>query len=233
MARYKYLIFAHKGPTKNHKVNVRWWFIHLSTNNTDGITGATRQYRQPIGSFSSSETWKLDTIVVPDSFQALPDRSRNYWQYCGIEFDINNLNTRDTTSGPPGCLKMDNIRLVGRNPIESSPESRTVKGGDSVSFRVKTFCTDYMYISSYQWNKNGVPIAGKNDSVFSLEPVKASDEGKYSVTVTVQPSNLSFTSNSATLALNEQRGCGSGICLALLPPLYFKTMSGRKRKRNV
>lgn len=231
MARYKYLIFAHKGPAKKHKVTVKWWYIHVSSNTYDGITGATRNFSQPVGTFSSSDTWKLDTIIVPDSIQKLPDGSRNYRQYWRMEFDINNLVSSDTTSGPPGCLKIDNIRLVGRNPIESSPESKTVQEGDTVSFKVKTSRSDTSDLFTYQWNKNGAPITGKNDTVLSLESVKASDAGKYSVTVTVHPSNLSFTSNSAALALNESSGCGSGACLALLPPLFLKAMSGRKRKR--
>jgi hypothetical protein len=231
MARYKYLIFAHKGPAKKHKVTVKWRYIHVSSNHFDGITGATRYFSHPVGTFSSSDTWKLDTIVVPESIQNLPDLQRNYRQYWGMEFDINNLDSKDTTSGPPGCLKIDNIRLVGRNPIELSPISQSVLEGDSVSFSVKTTPVDTPFVLTYQWNKNGVPVAGKTDSVFSIGPVKASDAGKYTVTVTLHPSNISFTSETAFLLLNESCGCGSGACLALLPPLFLRAMSGRRRKR--
>jgi hypothetical protein len=58
-------------------------------------------------------------------------------------FIINNLDPNDTTSGPPGSVKIDNIRLVGCNPVDSSPVSQEVKEGASAS--VFTYNGGYLH----------------------------------------------------------------------------------------
>ena len=108
LALYKYLILAHKGPNLNHKVTVRFWY-------NDGTCGA-HSYMDSIGTLTASSTWKIDTIPIPDGIRNRPDNVRNNSNYFEMVVLINNLNPNDTTSGPPGNLKIDNIRLMGFNP---------------------------------------------------------------------------------------------------------------------
>jgi hypothetical protein len=108
LALYKYLVLAHKGPLPNHKVTIRFWY-------NDGTCGAP-SYMDSIGTLAASSTWKVDTIPIPESIHNRPASVKNYSIYYEMVVLINNLNPNDTTSGPPGNLKIDNIRLVGFNP---------------------------------------------------------------------------------------------------------------------
>ncbi len=229
LARYKYLIMAHKGPLSTHKVTVRFWY-------NSGKCGDP-SFVETIGSFAASDTWKVDTIIIPESVQNKPDSARNNNKYYEMVVLINNADPLDTNqSSPPGCLKIDNIRLAGCNPIDSSPVSQKVTEGEAVTLRVATSRADSAAAVTYQWKKDGVAIAGGNDSVYSLGSVKTADAGVYTVAVTVSSTNLSFTSQSATLTVDAKEktgcGCGSGTGMALIPPLFFKAMAHRKRKKK-
>jgi hypothetical protein len=229
LARYKYLILAHKGPLSTHKVTVRFWY-------NNGDCGAA-SYNEFIGTFDASSTWKVDTIPIPESFQNRPDSARNHMYYYEMVVIINNINPNDTTSSPPGNFKIDNIRLVGCNPIDTSPKPQEVKEGESATFRVATSRADSADALTFQWKKDGTDIIGANDSVYALASVKTADAGTYTVAVTVSSTNLSFTSPGATLkvdATTEKKscGCGSGTGMAIIPPLFFKAMAHRKRKKK-
>jgi hypothetical protein len=228
LSRYKYLLLSHKGPLSTHKVTVKVWY-------NDGQCGST-SYNSFIGTLSASDNWKDDTIPIPDSVQNKPDIARNTFKYYELVFIINNLDANDTTSGLPGCFKVDNIRLVGRNPIDTSPVSQKVTEGDAVTLKVATSRADSADILSYQWKKDGVDIAGTNDSVYTLGSVKTTDAGVYTVAVTVSSTNLSFTSQNSTLTVDAKEkegcGCGAGTGAAIIPPLFFKAMAHRKRKKK-
>jgi hypothetical protein len=245
LARYKYLVLAYKGPLSTHKVTIWFWY-------NDGKCGAP-SYKDSIGTIAASSTWKLDTIQIPDYIQNRPDSGRNM-AYYEMDVLINNLTATDTTSSQPGNLKIDKIRLVGRNPIDMSPLSDTVhKGKDSVSVgQAETLIVATSRASdhpadtfTYQWKKDGNDILGANDSVYTIASVKYADSGVYTVAVTVSSTKLTFTSMGATLTVNaaatptppattekKNCGCGSGTGLALIPPVLFKAMSIRKRKRK-
>ena len=228
LSRYKYLILAHQGPLLTHKVTVRVWY-------NNGDCGSP-SYNEFIGTLSASSTWKLDTIAIPESVQNKPDNDRNTFKYFELVFIINNLDPNDTTSGPPGCFKVDNIRLVGRNPVDTSPKAQKVTDGESATFKVWTTCADSTDVLSFQWKKDGVDIAGANDSVYTLASVKTADAGVYTAAVTVSSTNLSFTSQGATLTVDAKEkegcGCGAGTGAAIIPPLFFKAMAHRKRKKK-
>jgi hypothetical protein len=227
LARYKYLILAHKGPNLNHRVTVRFWY-------NSGVCGAP-SYNEQIGTFSASDTWRVDTIPIPENIQNKPDIARNWSKYYEMAVLINNLDPNDTTSGPPGCLKIDNIRLAVCNPIDSSQQSQKVNVGEPVTFWVVTWRADSTDVLTYQWKKDGAAIAGADDSVYTLASAKSADAGTYTVAVTVSSTNLSYTSQGAMLTVDAKEegcGCGSGTGAALIPPLIFKAMSHRKRKKK-
>jgi hypothetical protein len=228
LSRYRYLILAHKGPNMNHRVTVRCWY-------NDGTCGAP-SFNQLIGTFTASETWKVDTLAIPESIQNKPDKERNFDTYYEFVFIINNLDPNDTTSGPPGNLKIDEIRLVGCNPIDSSPRPQEVKEGEAATFKVNTSLANTGDVLTYQWKKDGAAIAGANDAVYTIPSVASANTGSYAVAVTVSSTHQTYTSWSAALTMKSESGsscgCGSGTGLALIPPLFFKAMAHRKRKKK-
>jgi hypothetical protein len=246
MARYTYLIFAHKGPNPNHKVTVRAWY-------NDGECGGM-SYNESIGTFYSSCEWKLDTILIPEHIRSKNDIERNQSQYYQLLFLINNLDS-DTTSGAPGCLKIDDIKLAGYNPIDTSPQSQMVRIGKPATLKV-VLSKDVSSLEtiSYQWKKNGIAIPDAKNPVYTITTVAPQDSGRYTVDVHVASSGMTFTSWGASLTISQstsvlprvkdenpsaaitnepdtkQCGCGSGAGLALLPPLWFRIRSLRKKK---
>jgi hypothetical protein len=249
IARYTYLIFAHQGANPEHKVTVRAWY-------NDGTCGSP-SYNELIGTFYPSKEWKIDTIFIPEFIRFKNDNDRQQNYYYELVFIINNLDPSDTTAGAPGCLKLDDIRLSGYNPIDTSPQSQIVEVGKTVSFKVAiTPFAKYTENVQIQWKKNGVVIPGATSTLFTIASVRPEDFGVYNVEVTVEYSGLTFTSLDALLTVKQlssviekpkneastrsgtkineadskECGCGSGAGLALLPPLWFRIQRLRKRK---
>lgn len=249
IARYKYLIFAHIGPNQNHKVTVAAWY--------NAGTFGSISYRETIGTFNSSLDWKLDTLLIPENIRFKNDSLRNQSCYYELLFLITNINSSDTTSGAPGCLKIDDIKLTGYNPIDTSPKSQEVYSGKKVTFKVgisNEFSSKEAI--EYQWKKNGNTIQGAINPEYVISATAPADSGVYTVDVRVASSGNTFTSWGATLKVNssssviphpknepvngtgtvlnepdaKECGCGSGAGLALLPPLWFRIRSLRKKK---
>lgn len=236
ISRYTYLVFAHKGPNSNHKVTVKAWY-------NDGGCGSP-SFNEMLGTFNASTQWKVDTIVIPESVQNKPDRERNFNKYYELVFIINNLDPNDMTSGPPGNLKIDEIRLVGCNPVDSSPKPQEVNEGDPATFRVVASTSNPADNLTYQWMKDGASVAGANNPVYAIASAKPDHAGSYTAAVTVSTTGLTFSSQAATLTViadpNKKGdegdgggcGCGSGTAIALLPPIFFRMMAQRKKKRK-
>jgi hypothetical protein len=249
IARYTNLIFAHKGPNPNHKVTV-------GARYNNGTCGAPSYY-ETIGTFNSSLEWKLDTLPIPERIRFKNDTLRNQSQYYELLFLITNINSSDTTSGAPGCLKIDDIKLTGYNPIDTSPKSQVVNVGKKVTFKVGISKEKTLKdVITYQWKKNGISIADANNPEYVINAAAPVDSGVYTVDVHVASSRNTFTSWGAILTVNpsssaishtksehvngsgtalnnaEEKGCGcgSGAGLALLPPLWFKIRRLRKKK---
>jgi hypothetical protein len=194
LSRYTYFVFAHKGPNLNHKVTVKCWY-------NNGDCGAP-SYKEDLGTFAASATWKVDTIVIPEAIKNKPDKERNFNKYFEFVFIINNLDPNDTTSGPPGALYLDNIRLTGCNPIDTSPKPLTVNEGQPSTFRVATSRVNTTDILTYQWKKGGVAIPGATSQDYTIPSVNTADAGTYTAAVTISSSGLTFTSQGATLTVN-------------------------------
>lgn len=249
IARYTHLIFAHKGPNANHKVTV-------AARYNNGVCGSPSYY-ETIGTFNSSLEWKLDTLLIPEKIRLKNDTLRNQSQYYELLFLITNINSSDTTSGAPGCLKIDDIKLTGYNPIDTSPKSQVVNVGKKVTFKVgisNEFTSKEAV--TYQWKKNGISITDAKNPGYVIDAATPVDSGVYTVDVHVASSGTTFTSWGASLTINSSSsvisrakpehtngsktslddtdekkcGCGSGAGLALLPPLWFRIRRLRKKK---
>jgi hypothetical protein len=81
--------------------------------------------------------------------------------------------------------------------ITSQPTNATITQGQSASFSVSASGLQPL---SYQWQKNGVNIAGATSAVFSIANVQPSDAGQYRAIVTNAAGTA--TSNAATLTVS-------------------------------
>jgi sugar lactone lactonase YvrE len=82
--------------------------------------------------------------------------------------------------------------------IVTQPKRQLANVGNSVSFSVTASSTPTTAMS-YQWLKNGTPIAGANASTYTITSVQSSDSASYSVNVS--GGSASVTSSSATLTV--------------------------------
>jgi len=243
MARYKYLVFAHKGPNANHKVTVKAWWNNGECGSTD--------YNETIGTFDGSDTWKVDSVVIPDELRNTDDVKRNTSKYYELVFIINNIDPTDTTSGPPGILKIDDMRLEGCNPIDVSPTPQTSPLGGAVTFTVSASRAAAGDVLTYQWKKDGVAIEGATSNEYAIASVTNEDVGEYTVDVTISGNDLTFTSYGAPLTIgtgvvkeyeppvridesstteeSNGCGCGSGVGLAFIVPIWVKMKKRRKK----
>jgi hypothetical protein len=81
--------------------------------------------------------------------------------------------------------------------ITSHPESATVYEGENTSFRVYSSGSDP---KTYQWRKNGTPIAGATTAYLNLSQVTLAEAGSYTVVITNAAGSV--TSFPATLVVN-------------------------------
>jgi len=107
---------------------------------------------------------------------------------------------RCTVSNPLASVDSAEATLSVNDPpvITTQPSSLTVDPGDSLSFLVAATGTAPL---EYQWQKDGVPVAGATASALSVAIAEQSDEGAYRCTV--GNSAGSANSNSATLTVND------------------------------
>ncbi|MFN8359353.1 MAG: immunoglobulin domain-containing protein [Candidatus Kapaibacterium sp.] len=96
-----------------------------------------------------------------------------------------------TTSNPAGFL-------ISQPPnITQQPNDTTVCAGSSVTLN----CRATGSLLSYQWKKNGSPIAGATGNSYTIPFVTASDTGNYSISITGRCTPPQ-TSNSAYVRFN-------------------------------
>jgi len=90
--------------------------------------------------------------------------------------------------------------------ITTQPADQSVTAGQAATFSVTVTGTATL---SYQWQKNGVDVAGATSSSYTTPPTIAADSGA-TFRVTVTNSVGSATSNSGTLTVTSTGGGGGG-----------------------
>src|SRR5262249_31067906 len=113
--------------------------------------------------------------------------------------------------------------------ITCQPANVTVTSGASASFSV---CASGVPAPTYQWLKNGAPIAGATDSTLSFASTVPSNAAVYSVVI----NNSAGTTNSqnATLLVNSTMAVtslspsnsASGVCVDTILKITFDTAPG-------
>lgn len=85
--------------------------------------------------------------------------------------------------------------------ITTQPQNQLVLTGDTASFVVIASGTAPL---SYQWLKNGIPVAGATSASYTTQPTSDSDNGATFSVVVSDATGGSVTSRSATLSLSAQ-----------------------------
>ncbi|MBN1131044.1 MAG: immunoglobulin domain-containing protein [Chitinispirillaceae bacterium] len=235
---YDSLIFWHKGPLPGHKVVMIW---------AQGSAGCgTPINYEKFGEFYSSASWTRESFSFPvkRNYGAAPDSQFVKTGLFELRMLIYNDSTISTdTTSPPGNLKIDNMFFF--QPPAHIPEMweqpgpQTVTEGSQVIINVLALGgTGDSGVITYQWIKDGNPLTEQSRRLV-IDSAHLSDAGSYTVIAT--NSLGSDTSDAAILTVNaieepikEDKGCGcgAGTGTALIPPLFFKAMAHRKRKKK-
>src|SRR5262249_18004514 len=101
-----------------------------------------------------------------------------------------------SATSAPALLTVRATPNVSPATIVTQPVSRTAFVGDTASFSV---IAQGVPPPSYQWFKDGAPIADANAATLTLTNVQLNSAGSYSVTVTNVSGSV--TSNPATLTV--------------------------------
>lgn len=115
------------------------------------------------------------------------------------------------TGGLNASYWLDNLRVGARVPatisITEQPADALVLDGQPASFKV---LVSNPAVSTFQWNRNGSPIANATGNTYTTPALSLADEGvTYSVTVT-GPGNV-VTSRSAVVAVMTKFQAGSPL----------------------
>lgn len=122
--------------------------------------------------------WFKDGTLIPgavtDSYTTPATSSEDHQSQYFVQ--ITN-NSGDSLNSNSATLSVTNSRIT----IISQPASQTVIQGQSATFSVSAEGSNL----TYQWRKNGVAIAGANNSVYSTPPLAVADDGtEFSAAVT-------------------------------------------------
>ena len=165
---------------RNQQVTIKWTHvgvanakIELSTN-SGSSWGVTIQ--NSVDASTGTYVW-----TIPNDFQL------------GNQFRIR---ISDASSADLNSFMTNNFTIGGPFSIATHPESKDVCAGTNHSLKVSVNGGGV----GFQWQKNGNPITGANDSVYTMNNVSVVNEGNYSVVVSSN-CQASVTSNVATITI--------------------------------
>jgi hypothetical protein len=85
---------------------------------------------------------------------------------------------------------------ITQQPVLTSVwSSRTVATGSTVTLSADIVSP---FTASYQWLRNGAPIAGATNATLKLDPVQVADAGEYRIRVSGSPSSPTEFSSSSS-----------------------------------
>ena len=159
--------------------------------------GADVSFRVEATGSGLSYQWRKDGLPIAGATEAALQLNAVSAADAGL-FDV-------VVNGSCGSLasRAAALTLHDRLVIILEPESQIVCPGADVSFRAEATGSGM----SYQWRKDGLPIAGATEAALQLKAVSATDAGLYDVMV--NGSCGSLTSRAAALTLHD----GLGIIL--------------------
>lgn len=111
----------------------------------------------------------------------------------GAKFSVTVANAAGSVTSSAATLTVNAVAPT----ITAQPSNQTVPGGQSATFSVTASGTP---APTYQWQRNGTPIAGATGSSYTLANAQLSDSGAQ-FSVVVSNSAGSVTSHAATLTV--------------------------------
>ena len=232
---YDSICFWHKGPLPGHRVHMIWGY--------GGQCGGPVYY-QDGGDFKSSTVWKKECIAFPAGFVRK-----------GL-FELRMLIYNDSGTTSPtsakGCLKLDNICFIKyKGPARTAPSAAPALSlpangasvpGASINFtwgRVDSANSYIIQASTYssfspviffQAGETGTSATALNFAVNTTYywRVIGSNSGLTGPWSAV----WSFSATNPPVSSGKKSGCGAGIALALIPPIWFKTVTNRRKRRK-
>ncbi|MDR2429839.1 MAG: chitobiase/beta-hexosaminidase C-terminal domain-containing protein [Puniceicoccales bacterium] len=104
------------------------------------------------------------------------------------------------TSGGTAVLE---VRKAPELRITAQPQSSMESAiGGEVTFRVEAAVSGYTgLVLTYQWARNGVPIAGATDATHTIAHMGSEDAGRYTVVVGIAGTPFTVTSRESTLSI--------------------------------
>ncbi len=224
---YDSMVFWHVGPLAGHKVDLVW--------GQGGACGGPINY-QYMGSFKSSATWTKTVLPFPRGF------IRN-----GI-FQLNVLIHDDsgTTSrtSAVGCLKLSDMGFIKMHSAPTEPVPLTPAngaGGQGTALHLT-------WTGGYLADSFSVVVAkdtGFNSTVFYQTGLTQTSvsvanlaQGTYywhanaTNPLGTTPWTATWNFDTESGSTSKNCGCGSGTGLALFPPIFFKVMRSRRRRKQ-
>jgi hypothetical protein len=135
------------------------------------------------GGLTNNLTWSASTGTFSGNVWTSPTTPGTYTiTATSVDEPSVSVSTTSTISGPS---------------ITTQPVSQHVCTGSNIVLSVTA-----SYVSSYQWNFNGTPIAGATSSTYTIPTAAAGNAGNYSVTLTNGAGSV--TSTVATIAVGSQ-----------------------------
>ncbi|MDB6092689.1 MAG: hypothetical protein JWM32_251 [Verrucomicrobia bacterium] len=189
---------------------------------TSPLPGSTYQwYRGTVGDSSQRIEGATSASLTVTNLQA----STNYWVVIKPTANVYAMGAEVIVTGNASGIT-----------ISSQPPSQSVIVGGAASFSVTASGSSSL---TYQWRRNGSPIAGQTGSTLTLNGVALSDSGE-TFDVVVTSTTGSVTSSSATLTVTSlpsaageevffgsisgggqfalyDRGNGAGVIIGTLP----------------
>lgn len=137
--------------------------------------------------------WRRNDVVIPGANSATLNLPSVQVGDAG-SYTVTVSNAVGSVTSPPAVLT---VTVPATAPsITVPPASQTVLSGTGVTFTVTATGTTPL---SYQWLKNGQPLAGATNPSLVISAVQPSDAGNYSVTVS--NAGGSVTSGAAVLTV--------------------------------
>ena len=158
-------------------------------------SGVSLSYRWSLNGAALSDGVRPDGSVVSGSLTSSLSLSN-------VQSDENNASLTVTVANPLGSAPSSpaTLTVLGYSPvITAQPADQVVLFGGSAAFSVATSDVG----DTFQWQHNGVNIAGATQPSLTLNGVGLADTGHYDVVLTAAGGVGTNTSSVATLYIND------------------------------
>ncbi len=236
LSGYNALMIKHKSSIPTHKADI---FFGLCNNPYDSAL------IDSIGTIAADTGWTTTTIPIPppgnvfDSTEGFTEAQER--QYVSeIRFLIHNVPGYTDSVSAPGNFFLDEIGVTRIAPLVSpvnnahqQPLQLTLSWGSApgaVSYGVQVS-------EASNFSSTVVSLTGLTATSATVTGLADNETYYWRTNVTDSTSTNAWTAawefgTVTTASTSKNCGCGSGTGLALLPPLWLKAMSRRRRKKR-